>query len=1311
MTAIYDGLGIALYDSEGQLRSSYEILGDLSKQWDNLSQNEKNYIALTSAGSNQLNAFLALMENFGHATDATNVALNSAGSAIRENSRFMDSLEAKVQSIRSAFQEFANNVLSSELVSAILTAGKAILDFANTDLGQFISKLLLANLAIQAGAGLWANFGNLIMGIINPFSGLTTAIQGATTIFGTLRGVFMGVSEGFQIVASGAGTLGEVFTELGSGAMTFGGILASINPIFAAVAVAAIAAAAAYRHFHVSAEEQAQTVSDLFSKVSQLKSEYENLASSDSLTAADQERLDILQKQIEANEILLAQEAQKSYQLSYGDKSKHNVEVTDEQRDANVQQYNKLTDEINKQSEALNQLQQSYDTVVASQGTESQAAKDIQDQMMQTQQRIVDLKQEQESFAVSDAGTLQLTGLEEIENKMETLKHLKESIADNKAEMEGLDATTAEGANKINELAAKNAELESSYNELNGEVANDVQSLKELGDTMGGLPDDAQAVIDAWLDFNDAQEKAEKSAENLEKRIRKIADVEIKPKDADSMGEWLESLGDVDLEHLEYLLTEVGNQAEWFSAQLAGMTGDEAVSYINEVFQRLSGSIRDAGEAYSKFEAALETDYSEPLKQVYEMMDYITQSTQNGITNLQAYNASLQGIYGTTDKNIIKIAEQNAAISDFRNVSQEAAEGQATLAGNIEQYFQNGVFQGDLLIKRLKELGTSATAIAKYGDLLDFKEFDDGTFEIAINDFSKLSEVLGLTDPVLKSFMNSMAGTVDFQLGESIDAVTNAIQRLHEEVSKTGTGEISNIANEVRAMGDNINNSDLGVKRLGELQDKLNALSQYTNVSFDYDFEKLAETGDLKGAADEITAYAAALQNLTTEAGDWDIQGLVDSVNEGLSEGQGIEIDGDSIKFNSDEAVDAFKQQLSDAFGGMSFDDIVDSNMGQTIISNLFEGLEVDTSAAEGVGQKLSDAIKTSVQEKLNTTQLTINGVGAEVASDMGIAVQGMNDYSESVKNAKSDTEDLNNVSLSKAQSEVKKVGTSAQTADSQVRTLWNDIQKLNTTVTTKFVSDTTGYKPPTTPTGSTVTVKGEKANGQIPAYANGLQGTMPMRAQYSGMSLVGEEGAEFKISKDGKKELVGQDGAELVKVDKGDTIIPADATAMIRSGQLNGYDGGLRGRTSATGSGVANASHNISIGEVKSRYSGNTITSISKATSATTSNTKATASNTSAKTANASANSSAASATDELTDAQKKQQEVFQEANDVTEHHIFLREKQGASYEELIKMNRDYQKQLNEQANWWRSQGFDDDSEEIRKIQKSWKHPTTYIL
>ena len=92
---IYEELGITLFDAQGQLRSSYDIFYDLSQIWDTLDTNTQNYIASVQAGTNQFQNFAALMQNFDHAVEATNTALKSAGSAARENTAYMESLEAK----------------------------------------------------------------------------------------------------------------------------------------------------------------------------------------------------------------------------------------------------------------------------------------------------------------------------------------------------------------------------------------------------------------------------------------------------------------------------------------------------------------------------------------------------------------------------------------------------------------------------------------------------------------------------------------------------------------------------------------------------------------------------------------------------------------------------------------------------------------------------------------------------------------------------------------------------------------------------------------------------------------------------------------------------------------------------------------------------------------------------------------------------------------------------------------------------------------------------------------------------------------
>ena len=97
----------------------------------------------TIAGTNQYKVLAAVMQNFSQASEASKVALNSAGSASKENEKYMESLEAKVTALKAAFQDFANRVLSSEFVGGVLKAGEALLNFANNDIVATIAQMAL----------------------------------------------------------------------------------------------------------------------------------------------------------------------------------------------------------------------------------------------------------------------------------------------------------------------------------------------------------------------------------------------------------------------------------------------------------------------------------------------------------------------------------------------------------------------------------------------------------------------------------------------------------------------------------------------------------------------------------------------------------------------------------------------------------------------------------------------------------------------------------------------------------------------------------------------------------------------------------------------------------------------------------------------------------------------------------------------------------------------------------------------------------------------------------------------------------------
>ena len=119
----------------GDLTPTFEIFKDLKSDWDNMTNSEKQAIAITYAGKNQFEVFSAVMNNFSTALKATEAAYDSAGSAARENENAMDSLEKKIQLLKAASENLASSTITKDFIGSILDAGTSLLNFANTDMG------------------------------------------------------------------------------------------------------------------------------------------------------------------------------------------------------------------------------------------------------------------------------------------------------------------------------------------------------------------------------------------------------------------------------------------------------------------------------------------------------------------------------------------------------------------------------------------------------------------------------------------------------------------------------------------------------------------------------------------------------------------------------------------------------------------------------------------------------------------------------------------------------------------------------------------------------------------------------------------------------------------------------------------------------------------------------------------------------------------------------------------------------------------------------------------------------------------------
>lgn len=154
LTQWYGQHNIALYDQEGQLRSLFDIMKDVASQWNTLSDNEQRYFLLTQAGANQSANLGALLSNFNTAIEAETAALNSNGSAMKENAAYMDSIEARAQLVKADFQSLAVDVIDSKLVKSVLSLSSAFLQLADTGLGQVLTKMTLVGGIVGSGGAL-----------------------------------------------------------------------------------------------------------------------------------------------------------------------------------------------------------------------------------------------------------------------------------------------------------------------------------------------------------------------------------------------------------------------------------------------------------------------------------------------------------------------------------------------------------------------------------------------------------------------------------------------------------------------------------------------------------------------------------------------------------------------------------------------------------------------------------------------------------------------------------------------------------------------------------------------------------------------------------------------------------------------------------------------------------------------------------------------------------------------------------------------------------------------------------------------------
>lgn len=134
--------GVDIMLNANEFKSTYQIYKELAEVWEDLADIDQANILELIGGKRNANANAALLTNFEQAESAMKSAMNSSGSALAENEKYLDSINGKLSQLSATFESLSAHVVNSDLV-------KVTLDVANTLVG-WVDSMASANMLLPA---------------------------------------------------------------------------------------------------------------------------------------------------------------------------------------------------------------------------------------------------------------------------------------------------------------------------------------------------------------------------------------------------------------------------------------------------------------------------------------------------------------------------------------------------------------------------------------------------------------------------------------------------------------------------------------------------------------------------------------------------------------------------------------------------------------------------------------------------------------------------------------------------------------------------------------------------------------------------------------------------------------------------------------------------------------------------------------------------------------------------------------------------------------------------------------------------------
>lgn len=194
-------------DGTKALKSTFEILGEISEIWDYLSDMDKSEIIEAVAGIRQSNVASAILSNWESVQTTMELVGNSAGSASNEYGMYMDSMEASTNQLKNAVNALYQHIASSDEMISLINTFTSFIEVL-TAVPPQIYKMIAIYASLSAGT---YAVSQVIMVLSKGLSALKAIMTGTALATGTLSASLMGIA---PLVGVAVYALVELFSWL-----------------------------------------------------------------------------------------------------------------------------------------------------------------------------------------------------------------------------------------------------------------------------------------------------------------------------------------------------------------------------------------------------------------------------------------------------------------------------------------------------------------------------------------------------------------------------------------------------------------------------------------------------------------------------------------------------------------------------------------------------------------------------------------------------------------------------------------------------------------------------------------------------------------------------------------------------------------------------------------------------------------------------------------------------------------------------------------------------------------------------------------